>query len=430
MKLFTPKEVSTIKNETEIRQAHHLTLILAQKQHTLEQIREKLEPERQRLERDFLSFTTNIQTKKSNLLKEVTDLEARKEDALKSLNQEWYDLSAKQVEIADLEVSLKQDKAEVIKEREQLTEGLMQVSDTKQLLDEWEEKIARHEQGIRQQLQALAESTKDLNTKWTDYRIAVASILKREAVLNDVVNLEQRKAAALTPLTALQTDLETKRDSLAKREAFIGAKEQEIGTLDAQFQAFKHKTESELGKRQILITKNERLLKEQWELLKASEAAIDNKHLELEMRLVDEKNALKLKHDSLDAETRKVYETLEQTKTSQDRRQQTLDRQASDFAQQTMELEARRTQVESDALALLKREKDLQIQETNLTALDTALADKLEAFQTSIKDQTAKQRDAFSFAASLKVREDNLTKKVIELRDLKRQLDDRQATLT
>ncbi|HEX9503625.1 MAG TPA: hypothetical protein VF974_04875 [Patescibacteria group bacterium] len=78
MKLISPKEVNTqnqIAKTAVVEELAHYQSLLKGARETYEELKERIDPIKEKLEKDFLIFVNMIQLKRSKLLKELNELE-------------------------------------------------------------------------------------------------------------------------------------------------------------------------------------------------------------------------------------------------------------------------------------------------------------------------------------------------------------------
>jgi hypothetical protein len=223
MRLLSVKEISK-KDPTDdkIREIKYLDKLIKNSRETWN--KQKLDPEKERIEREFISFNENIQTKKNSLLKEVADLEDRKERALEPLDQKAYELSLRENDLKELEDTLEKKEIEVEKDRGFLIEKSLLIEDKLAEMAEREEKISKNENILVLQQSTVKTQLEELNKKWLDYHFKEKGLVERENLLPTLIQLESRKLEALKPL-------DDKRKELERREFKVKADELRIKKL-------------------------------------------------------------------------------------------------------------------------------------------------------------------------------------------------------
>lgn len=214
MKLFSPKEVKKADLKDGVRESIYLNKRLKAEQDEWNNRKLTLDPEKQRLEREFLSFSKNIQDKRSSLLKEVSDLESRKEKALESLDTKWYDLEVRGVELEQQAQVVQAKEREVRAAKEELVEQLMLTDDKLFDVKNRELALISKETALKQQQDFQAESQNALNAKWQEFWISSGQ------VQTDL--LEQNK------------QLTAKTESIKAREDLLVQEREELDTLRRQ----------------------------------------------------------------------------------------------------------------------------------------------------------------------------------------------------
>ena len=169
MKLFSPKEVKDNIVSTKVRENLLLDKLLAKKHETLDETKRRIDPERERLEKEFVDFNLQIQEKKSLLSQEVLVLEQRRSIALKPLDDLELKLETKSIKLEELETELRTQLAKVSVERSQLAENLITLKDKSAELADREIQLIRQENGAKEEALQLKLSADDLNLKWLEF---------------------------------------------------------------------------------------------------------------------------------------------------------------------------------------------------------------------------------------------------------------------
>lgn len=235
MKLFSPKEVEKLKNNSsaqqleDIRQLNELFLKSSQDYET-NKIR--LENEKLHLEEDFIIFVEEKTASKNLLINEVNNLEERKKIASEPLTQKEYEIGVQKQ-------SLDERERQVLIKEEELVIGMEQLRDRLDLLDdkisdlkEREESLKKQEDVSKLQKEFLKESTNELNAKWEKFNETIAKITKEHQTKDFEIKTQKES------IEIIKESLEKDKEDLRIHKIKLDDREQ---TLQASWQELRSK---------------------------------------------------------------------------------------------------------------------------------------------------------------------------------------------
>ena len=219
MKLFSVKEINQHKNsDSKLQEIRALDELIKEKYVVWDELKQQLDPEKERLQKEFLSFNNNLQIKKSELIKQVSDLEDRREEALKPLNKKWAELELREAELSDYELQINVREINVGKDMELLMEKVSFVADKTNELDEREQRIKRQEDIVFSQQQSINAQIKELNQKWADLHLKTKLKEKEHKVVNEVLLLKSSLNKLQKELAIRQTELDDQEGMVALQQ--------------------------------------------------------------------------------------------------------------------------------------------------------------------------------------------------------------------
>lgn len=219
MRLFSVKEINQHKNsDGKLQEIRALDELIKEKYVVWDELKQQLDPEKERLQKEFLSFNNNLQIKKSELIKQVSDLEDRREEALKPLNKKWAELELREAELSDYELQINVREINVGKDMELLMEKVSFVADKTNELDEREQRIKRQEDIAFSQQQSINAQLKELNQKWADLHLKTKLKEKEHKVVNEVLLLKSSLNKLQKELAIRQTELDDQEGMVALQQ--------------------------------------------------------------------------------------------------------------------------------------------------------------------------------------------------------------------
>lgn len=148
MKVLAPRELDKRKREQEdfrVQKAERLNDLVREQELALNLARDTDRKEREKLAKQFLSFTAEIGQRKSALESEVKDLEARKQKALEPLDESLKEAKRKAEEVVQMQADLANQMVDIARERACVQEDA-QTSERKRLDLQKQEKELTSEQ--------------------------------------------------------------------------------------------------------------------------------------------------------------------------------------------------------------------------------------------------------------------------------------------
>lgn len=146
MRLLSPKEITAKKTDRSglVNRAATLVTAVKREEEKLAVLKKNRKPEREKLEREFQEFIQRTTKRKGELLKEVADLEERREAALEPLDQLEIAIRAREQAVEAEARRLQAQAAEVSQEKEA-------ISAQAAFIEEKQEELANRELAIREQ---------------------------------------------------------------------------------------------------------------------------------------------------------------------------------------------------------------------------------------------------------------------------------------
>lgn len=241
MRLFSPKETKKVELKDQVRESIYLAKKLREQDAEWNERKKTLDPEKQRLEKDFLSFSHNLQQKRSDLLRDIAVLEERREQALEPLNAKWYELTLKEADLESRALLLAGREHQLSEDRSDLIDQLSFFEDKKNQLAERERGVIADEQTIALQRTLLTASTDDLNKKWQAYHLRERDLITQAADLETqrLANVADREAlkAGEDILINDRQDLATYKRQLDDRQATLERSWNELRTKQTHGQS-------------------------------------------------------------------------------------------------------------------------------------------------------------------------------------------------
>lgn len=241
MQILTPEKIKTDQTDAKRQQSARIRDLSLEEEKLIKSVNDLRIQEREakaEIDKNISDYRAIKKSEKTALQSDVSGLEARKVEAMKSVDalKDRYNEALKGVEDRELALT----KRELIQqEREStLSAELITVEATKKQQATRETEINRREHELKIAEERHFESSQELSGRWTLFH---SSVSEKET------ELAKRKSA----ITATEISLETLRESFAKKEESYQEKNREIASRYGALEI----TAAEISKRQEKFNK-------------------------------------------------------------------------------------------------------------------------------------------------------------------------------
>jgi chromosome segregation ATPase len=179
MKLFNPSNLKAKLSRNKSADVQKLSEQIAMKTKELNSIESSFEADKTKIQDSFDAFFKGVEAKKLSLLNEVSELEQRREVALKPLEEREQAVTSKEAELITKEADLVIRETMVKEMTDKMSDAEFSfheyMADKKEELIEREEDIFKQEQNLKSEKERSAESLKKLQDDWAKFHIEVAN---------------------------------------------------------------------------------------------------------------------------------------------------------------------------------------------------------------------------------------------------------------